>query len=157
MLGRREEEVEREEVERQLREVELQERMTAEAEEQDRVARTTELGEPEEGRDLDEDVPDADDEVMKKKHTRAKRVMALREKMEKKMAWRWISTTTSPKRMSWRQKTRTSLCPLRVPTEAGSMIQDENRIRMMKTSSPLCCHLLRFGPEDTRDTLTSLA
>ena len=62
MLGRREEEVEREEVERQLREVELQERMTVEAEEQDRVARTTELGEPEEGRDLDEDVPDADDE-----------------------------------------------------------------------------------------------
>lgn len=62
MLGRREEEVEREEVERQLREVELQERLAQEAEEQDRLARLNGMGEPEEGRDLDEDIPDADEE-----------------------------------------------------------------------------------------------
>ncbi|ETI24540.1 hypothetical protein G647_03909 [Cladophialophora carrionii CBS 160.54] len=61
MLGRREEEVEREEVERQLREVELQERLALETEEQERMARAQELGEVEEGRDLDEDIPDADD------------------------------------------------------------------------------------------------
>ncbi|OCT52512.1 hypothetical protein CLCR_09726 [Cladophialophora carrionii] len=61
MLGRREEEVEREEVERQLREVELQERLALETEEQERMARAQELGEGEEGRDLDEDIPDADD------------------------------------------------------------------------------------------------
>ncbi|KAK4941564.1 hypothetical protein LTR10_018583 [Elasticomyces elasticus] len=60
MLGRREEEVEREEVERQLREVELQERMQQEAEEQERLAQQAETGEPEGGRDLDEDIPDAD-------------------------------------------------------------------------------------------------
>ena len=62
MLGRREEEVEREEVERQLREVELQERTAQEAEEQERLARLNEIGEIEEGRDLDEDIPDADGE-----------------------------------------------------------------------------------------------
>lgn len=62
MLGRREEEVEREEVERQLREVELQERLAQEAEEQDRLAMLNGTGEPEEGRDLDEDIPDADEE-----------------------------------------------------------------------------------------------
>jgi hypothetical protein len=61
MLGRREEEVEREEVERQLREVELQERVNLEAEEQERLARMRETGEVEEGRDLDDDIPDADD------------------------------------------------------------------------------------------------
>ncbi|KIW68543.1 hypothetical protein PV04_04482 [Phialophora macrospora] len=61
MLGRREEEVEREEVERQLREVELQERLALETEEQERIARAQELGEVDEGRDLDEDIPDADD------------------------------------------------------------------------------------------------
>ncbi|EXJ93826.1 hypothetical protein A1O1_02219 [Capronia coronata CBS 617.96] len=60
MLGRREEELEREEVERQLREVELQERMQQEADEQDRLAQLGETGEPGEGRDLDEDIPDAD-------------------------------------------------------------------------------------------------
>ncbi|KAI1615438.1 Apc15p protein-domain-containing protein [Exophiala viscosa] len=60
MLGRREEEVEREEVERQLREVELQERLQQEAEEQERLAQQTETGEPEGDRDLDEDIPDAD-------------------------------------------------------------------------------------------------
>jgi len=69
MLGRREEEIEREEVERQLREVELQDRMAmeAEAEEQERQAREAAEGEGPgtEGlavgeRDLDEDIPDAD-------------------------------------------------------------------------------------------------
>jgi hypothetical protein len=60
MLGRREEEVEREEVERQLREVELQERAAQEAEDQERQARLAETGEPDEGRDLDEDIPDMD-------------------------------------------------------------------------------------------------
>ncbi|KIW29479.1 uncharacterized protein PV07_05293 [Cladophialophora immunda] len=67
MLGRREEEVEREEVERQLREVELQERLAQEAEEQERLARLNEMGEGEmdEGeRDLDEDIPDADEADM---------------------------------------------------------------------------------------------
>jgi hypothetical protein len=62
MLGRREEEIEREEVDRQLREVDLQERMAVEAEEQERIARARDLGEPEEGRDLDEDIPDADED-----------------------------------------------------------------------------------------------
>lgn len=62
MLGRREEELEREEVERQLREVELQERMEMEREEQERQARLAETGEPEGGRDLDADIPDMDDE-----------------------------------------------------------------------------------------------
>ena len=61
MLGRREEEIEREEVERQLREVEMQERMAVEAEEQERLARLREGGEPEEGRDLDDDVPEAEE------------------------------------------------------------------------------------------------
>jgi hypothetical protein len=60
MLGRREEEIEREEVERQLREVEVQERIAMEAEEQDRIQRMNEAGEVVEGRDLDEDIPDAD-------------------------------------------------------------------------------------------------
>jgi hypothetical protein len=60
MLGRREEEIEREEVERQLREVEVQERIAMEAEEQDRVQRMNEAGEIVEERDLDEDIPDAD-------------------------------------------------------------------------------------------------
>lgn len=60
MLGRREEEAEREEVERQLREVELQERMQQEADEQDRLAQLGETGEPGGERDLDEDIPDAD-------------------------------------------------------------------------------------------------
>ena len=63
MLGRREEEVEREEVDRQLREVEMQERMAMEADEQERIARMRETGEVEEGRDLDEDIPDADEDV----------------------------------------------------------------------------------------------
>jgi hypothetical protein len=62
MLGRREEELEREEVEKQLREVELQERMAMEAEEQERLAQRDERGEALEGRDLDEDIPDADAE-----------------------------------------------------------------------------------------------
>lgn len=69
MLGRREEEIEREEVEKQLRDAELQERTHAEMEEAQRQAqldeqRSRELnGEvvAEDGeRDLDEDVPDAD-------------------------------------------------------------------------------------------------
>ncbi|EXJ92002.1 hypothetical protein A1O3_00552 [Capronia epimyces CBS 606.96] len=60
MLGRREEELEREEVERQLREVEMQERIQQEADEQERLARLGEMGEPEGERDLDEDIPDAD-------------------------------------------------------------------------------------------------
>ncbi|KAL2423879.1 hypothetical protein ABEF95_009001 [Exophiala dermatitidis] len=60
MLGRREEELEREEVEKQLREVELQERLQQEAEEQDRLAQLGETGEPEGERDLDEEIPDAD-------------------------------------------------------------------------------------------------
>jgi hypothetical protein len=63
MLGRREEEVEREEVERQLREVEVQERLQQEAEEQDRLARLGETGEPDGDRDLDEDIPEADEEA----------------------------------------------------------------------------------------------
>lgn len=62
MLGRREEELEREEVEKQLREVEFQERMAMEAEEQERLAQRDEVGEPVEGRDLDEEIPDADGE-----------------------------------------------------------------------------------------------
>ena len=61
MLGRREEELEREEVERQLREVEMQERMAMETEEQERLATLQEGGEPEEGRDLDDDVPEAEE------------------------------------------------------------------------------------------------
>lgn len=60
MLGRREEEAEREEVEKQLREVELQERMQQEADEQERLAQLGETGEPEGERDLDEEIPDAD-------------------------------------------------------------------------------------------------
>lgn len=70
MLGRREEEIEREEVERQLREVELQERNAAEVEEAERMAQqeqqriredrgeviTGEQGD----RDLDDEVPDMD-------------------------------------------------------------------------------------------------
>lgn len=72
MLGRREEEIEREEVERQLREVEMQERNNAEVEEAERMAQQEqqrareERGEVitgEEGdRDLDEEVPDMDAE-----------------------------------------------------------------------------------------------
>lgn len=62
MLGRREEELEREEVERQLREVELSERMAQEADEQERQAQLADTGEPVEGRDLDEDIPDMDAE-----------------------------------------------------------------------------------------------
>ncbi|KIX94186.1 uncharacterized protein Z520_10213 [Fonsecaea multimorphosa CBS 102226] len=67
MLGRREEEVEKEEVDRQLREVELQERLAQEAEEQERLARLNETGEGEMEvgeRDLDEDIPDADEADM---------------------------------------------------------------------------------------------
>ena len=65
MLGRREEEIEREEVERQLREVEMQERMAAEAEEQEREARVREMQERGEvvevgERNLDDEVPEAD-------------------------------------------------------------------------------------------------
>ncbi|KAK5071644.1 hypothetical protein LTR64_004577 [Lithohypha guttulata] len=69
MLGRREEELEREEVERQLREAELQEQTQAQAEEAHRAAQLDEQrarearGEDvgEEGeRDLDEEVPDMD-------------------------------------------------------------------------------------------------
>lgn len=70
MLGRREEEIEREEVERQLREVELQERNAAEVEEAERMAQQEqqrvreqrgEVITGEEGdRDLDEEVPDMD-------------------------------------------------------------------------------------------------
>lgn len=65
MLGRREEEIEREEVERQLREVEMQERMQREAEEQERVQRAREMAERGEvmdpaERDLDDEVPEAD-------------------------------------------------------------------------------------------------
>ncbi|KIX09726.1 uncharacterized protein Z518_00807 [Rhinocladiella mackenziei CBS 650.93] len=60
MLGKREEEIEREEVERQLREVELQERMAQDQEMQDRLANLAETGEPDGDRDLDEDIPDAD-------------------------------------------------------------------------------------------------
>lgn len=64
MLGRREEEVEREEVERQLREVEMQERLAVEAEEQERLAALREQaeagGEMTEGdRDLDDEIPEA--------------------------------------------------------------------------------------------------
>ena len=73
MLGRREEELEREEVERQLREVEMQERAQMEAEEGERVERLRgqaagEADGPVFGdgdmlaeRDLDADVPEADD------------------------------------------------------------------------------------------------
>lgn len=70
MLGRREEEIEREEVERQLREVELQERNAAEVEEAERMAQQEqqrvredrgEVITGEEGdRDLDDEVPDMD-------------------------------------------------------------------------------------------------
>ena len=65
MLGRREEEIEREEVEGQLREVEMQERNAAEAEEEERGRRQREMQErgevvPEGERDLDDDVPEAD-------------------------------------------------------------------------------------------------
>lgn len=70
MLGRREEEIEREEVERQLREVELQERNAAEMEEAERMAQQEqqrvregqgEIITGEDGdRDLDEEVPDMD-------------------------------------------------------------------------------------------------
>lgn len=72
MLGRREEEIEREEVERQLREVEMQERNAAEVEEAERMAQQEqqraredrgEVVTGEEGdRDLDEEVPDMDAE-----------------------------------------------------------------------------------------------
>ena len=62
MLGRREEEVEREEVERQLREVEEQEAMALAGEEEARrrsmLARGEAQGEGD--RDLDEEIPDAD-------------------------------------------------------------------------------------------------
>lgn len=71
MLGRREEELEREEVERQLRDAEMQERHQAEAEEAERQAQhdaqraREEAGEDvgEGERDLDEDVPDMDAQV----------------------------------------------------------------------------------------------
>jgi len=64
MLGRREEEIERDEVERQLREVEMQDRMAVETEEQERRAQMMERGEVvEDGeRDLDDEVPEADEE-----------------------------------------------------------------------------------------------
>ena len=62
MLGRREEEVEREEVERQLREVEEQEALALAGEEEARrrsmMARGEVQGEGE--RDLDEEIPDAE-------------------------------------------------------------------------------------------------
>lgn len=71
MLGRREEELERDEVERQLREVEMQERNQAEADEAERQthlgqqraaeARGEDVGEEGE-RDLDDEVPDMDAE-----------------------------------------------------------------------------------------------
>jgi Apc15p protein len=65
MLGRREEELEREEVERQTREAEMQERITAEANEADRLQQIREMQErgevvAEGERDLDAEVPDAD-------------------------------------------------------------------------------------------------
>jgi hypothetical protein len=62
MLGRREEEVEREEVERQLREVEEQEAMALAGEEEARRRSALVRGEVQgEGeRDLDEDIPDAE-------------------------------------------------------------------------------------------------
>lgn len=69
MLGRHEEELEREEVEKQLREVEMQEQTQAQMDEVERQARLREQGAREargeaigEGseRDLDEDVPEAD-------------------------------------------------------------------------------------------------
>lgn len=62
MLGRREEELEREEVEKQLREVELQERLALEAEEQERLAARDALGEIQDDRDLDGDIPDAEED-----------------------------------------------------------------------------------------------
>ncbi|KIW18050.1 hypothetical protein PV08_02337 [Exophiala spinifera] len=62
MLGRREEELEREEVEKQLREVELQERLALEAEEQERLAARDARGETQDDRDLDGDIPDAEEE-----------------------------------------------------------------------------------------------
>ncbi len=62
MLGRREEEAEREEVERQLREVEEQEAMALASEEEARRQAVLERGEVQEQgeRDLDEEIPDAD-------------------------------------------------------------------------------------------------
>lgn len=72
MLGRREEEIEREEVERQLREVELQERNAADVEEAERMAQQEQQRAREDrgevitgdggDRDLDEEVPDMDAE-----------------------------------------------------------------------------------------------
>ena len=63
MLGRREEEAEREEVERQLREVEEQEAMALASEEEARRQAVIERGEVQEQgeRDLDEEIPDADE------------------------------------------------------------------------------------------------
>ena len=65
MLGRREEEIERDEVERQLHEVEAQERNAMEAEEQERLEMLRRQGEEGETvgtgeRDLDDEVPDMD-------------------------------------------------------------------------------------------------
>jgi hypothetical protein len=70
MLGRKEEEVEREEVERQLREVELQERVQMEMEEGERQrlfqaqTRAEAAGEApgEQERDLDDEVPEAEED-----------------------------------------------------------------------------------------------
>lgn len=65
MLGRREEEVEREEMERQLREVEMQERMQAEADEMDRQVERDAEGDAAgmDQVDLDDEVPDADNDL----------------------------------------------------------------------------------------------
>jgi hypothetical protein len=65
MLGRREEDLEREEVERQTREAELQDRINEEAHEAERLQQIREMQErgeivPEGERDLDAEVPDAD-------------------------------------------------------------------------------------------------
>ena len=68
MLGRREEEAEREEVARQLQEVEEQERMVVEGEEEERRAGLAQQAAQEDAgqavgsldRDLDEEIPDAD-------------------------------------------------------------------------------------------------
>ena len=65
MLGRREEELEREKVERQMRDAELQERMAAEADEMERQAERDAEGDAAgmDDRDLDDEVPDADIEA----------------------------------------------------------------------------------------------
>ncbi|KPI38005.1 uncharacterized protein AB675_3193 [Cyphellophora attinorum] len=65
MLGRREEELEREEIERQMRETEMQERMAAEADEMERQAERNAEGDAAgmNDRDLDDEVPDADGEA----------------------------------------------------------------------------------------------